>query len=131
MTGTLNLAGSTCEGCHMSGMSSLTDALAPADVPQVTAVHGDPGTAHDDMWPTTYCGCHGTDPVAIHGGTCTTCHPTGGPAPAPGSTCLTCHPNYHSSVVSTPASSNWSLALVIGLGFGAGLVAIRRTITAA
>ena len=38
-TGTIDVAGSDCAGCHTSGMSSPSDPLAPADVPQVEPGH--------------------------------------------------------------------------------------------
>ena len=127
ISGTINLVGSDCAGCHTSGMSYPTDAVAPAYTAQIDpATHGDPTAAHAGMWDGGCDECHGPDVVAEHNNDCTICHPAGGPDPAPGTTCTTCHTTPHANMVSTPASSYWSLALIGVLGLLAVPVLRRR-----
>jgi len=107
LSGTIDIAGSDCAGCHMSGMS--------VEVPQVDENHGDPAFAHIPAVDPECAECHGSDLVAIHP-SCDTCHFTD----PTGETCSSCHPAFTTSHVYVGFSKDdqyvsWATALSLGL----------------
>jgi len=132
-TGTIDVAGSDCAGCHTSGMASTSDPLAPANVPQVNPVtHSDPGAAHDAIEddPTCAAECHPnlptfSDPTFLgkHSSNCSWCHnPQTTINPALDYSCASCH---------TPSTTPWSLALAALAGLAVVVVpAARRPFSA-
>jgi len=123
-TGTIDVAGSDCAGCHTSGMSSPSDPLAPADVPQVDPVtHSDPGAVHDAIEddPTCVAACHPnrpafSDPTFLgkHGSNCSWCHNAQSTInPALDYSCGSCH---------TSSTTPWSLILGALVALGTLLV---------
>lgn len=131
-TGTIDVAGSDCAGCHTSGMSSPSDPLAPADVPQVNpATHSDPSGFHESIAddPTCAADCHPnlptfSDPTFLgkHSSNCSWCHNTGRAInPALDYSCGSCH---------TSSTTPWSLALGAIVALGALVVpAAGRRVT--
>lgn len=81
LSGTINIAGSDCAGCHTSGMS--------AEVPQVGASHGDVTASHADAISPECATCHGSNLMEMHAD-CSTCHTTS----VTGETCASCHPAF-------------------------------------
>jgi hypothetical protein len=104
-----------CTHCHASQYEWI---------PQVSANHGDAGSAHGGVAEADCAECHGSDITGIHA-SCDSCHAAG--IPAPGTTCSTCHTSIHGNaapaIYGVPGSSWWSLALV---GAGGLFLAGRR-----
>jgi hypothetical protein len=88
LPGPIDISGSDCAGCHTSGMSFLTDPIAPAYTAQIDPnTHGDT-SAHNNIAEEDCTPCHGASVTDIHA-TCDTCHPPF--AELAGYTCTTCH----------------------------------------
>lgn len=117
----------SCASCHPGGTGA-----APAGATCVTchegytAAHagGDATAAHAGVGASSSCdNCHGEDLLVMHPDlTCAECHAI---QPHDGATCFTCHQTYHTQVVSTPASSPWSIALLASLAMGMAF-AVRK-----
>jgi len=127
-TGTIDIAGSDCEGCHVSGMASLSDPLAPADVPQIDPpTHSDATAAHDSIEddPSCVADCHPnhsafSEPTFLgkHGSNCSWCHNAQSTIDSASTySCSTCH---------TPSTTPWSLLLGGAAAIGIAIPAARR-----